>query len=76
MAETTMTTLNHIAPDLILVYALDEQEAAYCAALELTAQIDQHLGQGTRHYRTRRGVLLVSLDEVVRAVLDGELWQP
>jgi hypothetical protein len=52
---------------------LSEQEATYRAALELVARIDEDLTRGVRHYRTRAGVLLTCLDEVVAAILSGNL---
>jgi hypothetical protein len=48
-------------------------EATYRAALELVARIDEDLTRGVRHYRTRAGVLLTCLDEVVAAILSGNL---
>lgn len=53
-----------------------DQEAAYQAALKLVARIDEDLGRGIRHYRTRAGALLTSLDEVVRAILGNDLLLP
>ncbi len=50
-----------------------EPELAYQAALQLVRHIDQDLAQGRRHYRTRSGRLLVHLDQVVEAILRGEL---
>lgn len=52
---------------------MTEQEATYFAALELVARIDEDLTRGIRHYRTKAGVLLTTLDEVVRAILDDNL---
>jgi len=43
------------------------------AAVELVGVIDENLERGTRHYRGRGGKLLVSLEEVVRAILADEL---
>lgn len=54
----------------------NEQESAYSAALELVARIDEDLTRGVRHYRTKAGTLLNSLDEVVRAILDDDLMLP
>jgi hypothetical protein len=53
-----------------------EQEAAYRAALELVARIDEDLTRGVRHYRTKAGCLLVKLDEIVRAIIDNDLLWP
>ncbi len=49
-----------------------EPELAYQAALQLVRRIDEHLAQG-RHYRTRSGRPLFHLDQVVEAILRGEL---
>ena len=54
----------------------NEQEATYYAALELVARIDNELTRGVRHYRTKAGVLLTTLDEVVNAILSDNLMQP
>ena len=51
------------------------QEQTYYAALQLVERIDEDLRQGTRHYWTKAGKLLTRLDEVVRAILDGELLE-
>ncbi len=50
-----------------------EREAAYYAALELVAVIDENLRQGVRHYRNTAGELLTTLDEVVCAILNDDL---
>lgn len=50
-----------------------EQEATYYAALELVAQIDYDCVFGVRHWRNKAGVLLNTLDAVVRAILDDDL---
>lgn len=50
-----------------------EREAAYQAALTLVRQIDRHLVKKTRHYRTKAGRLLTTLDQVVRAILADDL---
>ena len=57
----------------VLVPRPEEQAAAYEAALELVAQIDDHLVNGTKHYRTASGELLRTLDQVVNAILDDTL---
>lgn len=59
--------------ELVKSSKTSEQEATYHAALELVARIDEDLTRGIRHYRTRAGVLLTTLDEVVRAILDDNL---
>lgn len=53
-----------------------EQEATYYAALELAAQIDYDCVFGVRHWRNKAGVLLNTLDAVVRAILDNDLLLP
>lgn len=53
-----------------------DQEAAYRAALELVARIDEDLTRGVRHYRTKAGILLTTLDETVQAILDDKLMMP
>jgi hypothetical protein len=55
---------------------IGEQEAAYHAALELVARIDEDLTRGIRHYRTKAGILLTTLDEVIRAILEDNLLIP
>lgn len=45
----------------------------YAAALCLVADIDEDLTRGTRHYRTRAGALLTTLDQVVQAILTDDL---
>lgn len=53
-----------------------EVEQTYKAALELVARIDEDLTRKTRHYRTKAGELLTTLDEVVRAILADDLMLP
>jgi hypothetical protein len=60
-------------PELVKSARSTEQDATYQAALELVAQIDEDLTRGTRHYRTRSGQLLTTLDEVVHAILADNL---
>lgn len=50
-----------------------EADATYYAALDLVSQIGEELKLGTRHYRNKAGVLLTTLDEVVRAILEDDL---
>lgn len=63
-------------PELVKTAKMNEQEAAYYAAMELVTRIDQDLSRGVRHYRTKAGQLLNTLDEVVRAILNDDLMQP
>jgi DNA-binding ferritin-like protein len=63
-------------PELPKLSQLTEQEQAYRAALELVARIDEDLTRGVRHYRTKAGVLLSTLDEVVRAIIADDLLWP
>lgn len=53
--------------------SLTEREATYQASLKLVAIIDHDLTRGIRHYRNKGGVLLTTLDEVVRAILANDL---
>jgi hypothetical protein len=62
-----------VYPELVKTTKATEQEAAYHAALELVARIDEDLVRGIRHYRTQAGLLLTTLDEVVRAILEDNL---
>lgn len=48
-------------------------ETKYRYALALVRVIDRHLKYGTHHYRHQSGRLLRSLDEVIVAILQGEL---
>ncbi|MFQ5436199.1 MAG: hypothetical protein ACE5FD_15105 [Anaerolineae bacterium] len=57
----------------VLLPRPDNQAERYEAALQLVDQIDRHLTAGTRHYRTRSGELLRTLDQVVNAILDDNL---
>ena len=56
-----------------LVKSPEQQAATYAASLQLVAVIDDNLATGRVHYRTRSGRLLRTLDEVVRAILAGNL---
>jgi len=66
---------NRTYPELVVSYPVDEREATYQAALKLVARIDEDLTKGIRHYRTKGGKLLTTLDEVVHAILDNDLMQ-
>jgi hypothetical protein len=46
---------------------------AYRFAYAAIIIIDRHLTNGTRHYRDWNGRLLTTLEQVVRALLVGEL---
>lgn len=48
-------------------------EKTYEVALDLVEEINHGLESGTRHYRTKNGKLLTTLDEVVQAILGGYL---
>lgn len=52
---------------------MDDADARYAAALRLVQAIDHDLQKGTRHYYDASGKLLVSLDEVVQAILNDTL---
>lgn len=60
-------------PGLKVPASTTEQEDAYYAALKLVTRIDEDLTKGIRHYRNKAGILLTTLDEVVRAILDNDL---
>lgn len=60
-------------PELVKTSKMNEQEAAYHAALELVARIDEDLTRGVRHYRNKAGLLLNTLDEVIHAILNDDL---
>lgn len=51
--------------------AVDDE--TWGAARELVARIDEDLTRGIRHYYTKSGKLLTTLDEVVQAILDNNL---
>ena len=63
-------------PELVVAPTAADREAAYYAALELVAQIDEALTRGTRHYRNKAGELLTTLDQVVYAILNNDLLLP
>lgn len=46
---------------------------AYRTALELVTRIDEDLTRGEHHYRTKAGLLIQDLDEVIRAIRDNNL---
>ncbi len=56
-----------------LAMQMDDADARYAAALRLVQAIDHDLQKGTRHYYDASGKLLVSLDEVVQAILNDTL---
>ncbi len=62
-------------PELV-VSRSNEKEMAYNAALKLVAQIDEDLDKGIRHYRTKSGRLLTTLDQVINAILEDNLLLP
>ena len=70
------STNGRVYPELYMAPTADEKEATYYAALELVAQIDEALTRGTRHYRNKAGELLITLDEVVHAILGNDLLIP
>jgi len=65
-----------VYPELVKTPAMSEREATYHAAVKLVARSDDALTRGTRHYRTKAGMLLKTLDEVVRAILNDDLLLP
>jgi hypothetical protein len=54
-----------------LMNAVDER--TYQAAVDLVKRIDDELARGVRHYRTKNGKLLTTLDQVVNAILNNDL---
>jgi hypothetical protein len=64
---------NRPYPELVVSHAQPESDTAYYAALKLVARIDEDLTQGIRHYRSKAGVLLTTLDQVVNAILNDDL---
>ena len=76
----SIRSLNHhtngrTRPELV-VSRSNEKEATYNAALKLVAQIDEDLAKGIRHYRTKSGQLLTTLDQVINAILEDNLLLP
>lgn len=49
--------------------------ACYAASLALVAGIDEDLTSGRRHYRNRAGRLLVTLDQVIEAIVNDDLME-
>lgn len=56
----------------VVIYSIHKEEV-YTRALRAVEVIDADLASGRRHFRSRGGVLLRSLDEVVRAIIDNQL---
>lgn len=50
-----------------------QKDATYKTALELVARIDENLTTDRRHYWTRAGALLTTLDQVIQAIIDNSL---
>lgn len=48
-------------------------EQAYYDALKLVQKIEQDLQTGIRHHRTKNGMLLHTLDQVVLAIIEDDL---
>ena len=76
----SIRSLNHhnngrSRPELVVTHS-NEKDATYNAALKLVAQIDEDLTKGTRHYRTKNGKLLTTLEQVVNAILADNLLLP
>ena len=60
-------------PERAMPIQTDDEDARYAAALRLVQAIDRDLQKGTRHYYDGAGRLLLSLDEVVQAILHDNL---
>lgn len=77
MSHMRIVSNNHrpktFRPKLVKTTKINEQEDIYYAALELVARIDEELTLGIKHYRSKSGRLLTTLDEVVNAILDDTL---
>jgi hypothetical protein len=75
--QTGITSRNGHGRQLDVAHATrvptDDADARYAAALRLVQAIDHDLQKGTRHYYDATGKLLVSLDEVVQAILNDKL---
>lgn len=63
----------HVESARLPQVTVDDADARYDAALRLVQAIDRDLQKGTRHYYDASGKLLVSLDEVVQAILNDNL---
>jgi hypothetical protein len=68
------SSIDFTAP-LITLKGLETVWLPYLTALELVARIDEDLTRGRRHYRNRGGLLLTCLDEVVEAIIAGNLLE-
>lgn len=76
LTAQTLTALTGISTAMTLrpgAGYTTEREAAYQAALQLVANIDEDLTRGIRHYRNKGGGLLTTLDEVIRPIVVDEL---
>lgn len=73
--ERKKPSIDFAAP-LITLKGLETVWLPYLTALELVARIDEDLTRGVRHYRTTAGELLTTLDQVVVAILAGDLLEP
>ncbi len=56
--------------------ALGIPDEPYYYALAAIPLLDRDLTRGVRHYRTKAGELLKTLDQVVVAIIAGELLEP
>jgi len=75
LTQNNKPRVNEFKPMLVKRQKYD-QAATYMAALELVQYIDDSLTLGTRHYRTKSGQLLRTLDEVVHAILTNNMmWE-
>lgn len=54
----------------------DLSNACYEAALQLVQRIDDNLVTGRQHYRDRDGQLLQHFDQVLIAIIEGNLELP
>ena len=76
MSHLNLVKPNQLRPNgfkPVLVPRPEEQADTYQTAYQLVEQIEQHLASGTKHYRTKSGALLRTLDQVVNAILADNL---
>jgi hypothetical protein len=64
---------HHAEPTGSTRVQVEDADVCYAAALRLVEDIDRDLQKGTRHFYDVTGKLLLSLDEVVQAILTDSL---
>lgn len=78
--EKTLQHASERLPDNSTLHPLTlpvpgERNAAFKSACLLTHQITVNLGTERRHYWTKAGKLLTTLDEIIRAILTNDLLE-